>query len=117
MRQEEIRDEVQYEQCLWNKTHVRLLYPRLNGVVVADDEWHEFPPVPTSFGYYRVYQDRFFQALFSEKSHASLTKYQALNPAEVGHDAEWTLWQDNEDDPESGFVITSKFAVTPGPFP
>ncbi len=87
--------EIQYEQCLWKEKHILALYPRLQGSVLADGEWHDFPPVAASFGRYRVYENTYFQALFSTRSASELDEYCLLAPASVDDDAEWLLWRDD----------------------
>ncbi len=97
-----------YEQCLWDKPHVNSIYPILEGNIVADSEWHDFPNMDGDVRKYRVYQDKYFQAIFANAANPASDHLLEMKPAERRDDSEWTIWLDN-----GVYGLTSVFTVTP----
>lgn len=102
-----------YEQCPWIKKHVEAIYRNLRGMIVADGQWHDFPPLPRHIGKYRVYGGRYFQAIYARTPNHVLGSLMNMPPVETEDDAEWSIWQL---DWGQGYALTSRFALTPGPF-
>ena len=102
------RNKAEYEQAPWNQAHIEALYGSLRGHIIADSQWHHFPPLPQSIGRYRVYEDRYFQAVYARKPNSVFAALTTMPPVEREDDAEWTIWKQG-----GSYGITSLFTVTP----
>lgn len=111
-----------YEQMPWNRSHAEAIYGNLAGILVADGAWNPFPPLPVHVGFYRVFDDRYLQVVYADKASEEnllLDQIREMDALTTGHDAEWTIdfFSAQTDDEEPYYEVTSRFAVTPGPFP
>ena len=102
------RNKAIYEQAPWNRGHIEAIYRNLKGMIVADGQWHDFPPLPQDIGRYRVFEDRYFQAVYARAHNSVFDGLSRMLPVEREDDAEWTIWKRGD-----GYAMTSVFTVTP----
>jgi hypothetical protein len=62
-------------------------------------------------GRYRVFEDRYFQAVYARTYNSLFGLLVTMWPVEIQDDTEWTVFQI-----PGGYGLTSSFALTPGPF-
>lgn len=108
--------EAHYEQSPWHKEHIESAHPELVGLIQADNEWHRFPPAPRRVGKYRVFEGRYFQAVYAKFPNPVFDKLATLHPVDSEDDGEWAIWKLDEKDDEEGYGITSRSTVGFGPF-
>jgi hypothetical protein len=101
--------ELQYEQCPWNEPQVRSLYRNLPGMPI-DSEWRDFPPRPGRVAVYRVYEERTFQAIYTDRASSLFKEMLLVPPPHTSDDSGWQIAKDR-----SGYYISSKFATTYDP--
>lgn len=106
------RADAIYEQCPWDKGHVEAIYRNLVGQIIVDGQWHEITGEPDHVGRYRVFEDRCFQAVYSQQTNPVFEALAAMDAVESEDDAEWAIGQVEEGD----YAISSTFALTPGQF-
>src|SRR6478609_850060 len=82
-----------YEQAPWDLAHVEAIYRNLQGRIVVDGAWHDFPPLPQDIGRYRVFENRYFQAVYARRPNRVFDTLTAMPPVEREDDAEWTIWK------------------------
>ncbi len=105
------KNKVIYEQSPWHEEHIEAIYPKLRDLLINDNSWHDFPRGGKGIAQYRIAKEGYFQAVFAKASDDLFNQLKAMSPLITSDDAEWTIWQG-----EDGYVITSVFTVTPGPF-
>src|SRR5262249_51989670 len=76
-----------YEQCVWDREHVLAIYPILSGALAADGEWHEIPTSTGAIGRYRVFEERYFQAVFAAESTPVFRALASMEAVETQDDA------------------------------
>ena len=106
-----MKNTTTYEQCPWKQEHVEAIYPSLRGLLMNDNEWHDFPPIGKGVAQYRIAQESYFQVVSAKTSNNLLNQLKGMSPPATDDDAEWTIWQSR-----NSYVITSIFTITPGPF-
>jgi hypothetical protein len=97
-----------YEQAPWDLAHIEAIYRNLQGRIVADGAWHDFPPLPRDIARYRVFEDRYFQAVYARRPNLVFDTLTAMPPVLREDDAEWTIWKIR-----GAYAVTSVFTVTP----
>lgn len=95
-----------YEQCPWERGHVTSLYRNIPDPV-EDGEWHSVP-VPRGMGWYRVFEERIFQAVFAPRPHRLAASLRAIAPPESEEDSGWFVTHEGET-----YGLTSVFARLP----
>ncbi len=101
-----------YEQCPWVREHVEAIYRNLAGRIVEDGQWHEILVEPGRVGRYRVFENRYFQAVYARELNPVYEALTAMDPVVSEDDAEWAIWQEEV----GAYAISSTFALTPGVF-
>jgi len=91
---------------------VEAIYRSLAGQIVADGQWHETPVGPAHLGRYRVFEERYFQAVYAREPNPVFEALTAMDPIESKDDTEWEIWQEDE----GAYAVTSALALTPGQF-
>ncbi len=97
-----------YEQMPWDQKHVEAIYPVLQAGIDADGQWHNFPPLLRNVGRYRVYSNRYFQAVYAKSENRLFQELLLLSPVNSEDDAEWTIQKAKE-----GYTVSSVFSITP----